>query len=297
MKGSGTRLHSSIANGGKGRRTRKEAPDETIWFDETKKITDTTENTPPVMNLSGHRLLSAESLQQFIESNSSCSKCSEKLRLQAYNIAYKQGMADLQTYLIQKCQGKRSIEDKYNEFIESHDSFIDSTESSESPSKITRLIVADNVRPRNNSGAKKANHECLPLHIKEPVFLSDPSHRVRVLIRPCFLMSRGPKCDARLTKNDCLRLKIYYGCFIKKNRHKPFEDFRTASMAPIHHLFDSHEHCNPEWCPAKANKRVSKGKYRNIEDNKEMFDWLIENVSKKWKVRSSKHYIIHSIHK
>ena len=52
-------------------------------------------------------------------------------------------------------------------------------------------------------------------------------------------------------------------------------------MAPIHHLFDSHEHCNPEWCPAKANKRVSKGKYQNIEDNKEMFDWLIENVSKK----------------
>jgi len=82
MKGSGTRLHSSIANGGKGRRTRKEAPDETIWFDETKKITDTTETTL-VMILSGHRLLSAESLQQFIESNSSCSKCSEKLRLQA----------------------------------------------------------------------------------------------------------------------------------------------------------------------------------------------------------------------
>ena len=99
------------------------------------------------MNLSGHRLLSAESLQQFIESNSSCSKCSEKLRLQAYNIAYKQGMADLQTYLIQKCKGKRSIEDKYNEFIESHDSFIDSTKSSESPSQITRLIVADNVSP------------------------------------------------------------------------------------------------------------------------------------------------------
>ena len=33
----------------------KEAPDETIWFDETKKITDTIENTQPVMNLSGHR--------------------------------------------------------------------------------------------------------------------------------------------------------------------------------------------------------------------------------------------------
>ena len=100
------------------------------------------------MNLSRHRLLSAESLQQFIESNSSCSKCSEKLRwLQVYNIAYKQGMADLQRYLIHNCQGKRSIEDKCNEFIESHDSFIDSTESSESPSQITRLIVADNASP------------------------------------------------------------------------------------------------------------------------------------------------------
>ena len=28
--------------------------------------------------------------------------------------------------------------------------------------------------PKSNSGAKKANHGCLPLHIKEPVFLSDP---------------------------------------------------------------------------------------------------------------------------
>ena len=142
---------------------------------------------------------------------------------------------------------------------------------------------------RNISGVKKANHGCLPLHIKEPVLLSNPSHRVRVLIHPCFLMSRGPKCDARLTKNDCLQLKIYYGCFINKNRHKPFEDFHTASMAPIHHLFDSLEHCNPEWFPAKANKRVSKGKYRNIEDNKEMFDWLIKNVNKNRRLRSSKH--------
>ena len=169
MKGSGTRLRSSIANGGKGRRTRKEAPDETIWFDETKKITDTTENTPPVMNLSGHRLLSAESLQQFIESNSSCSKCSEKLRLQAYNIAYKQGMADLQMYLIQKCQGKRSIEDKYNEFIESHDSFIDSTESSESPSQITRLIVADNVSPFLGIASQITCAQCDERKYIEPV--------------------------------------------------------------------------------------------------------------------------------
>ena len=50
-------------------------------------------------------------------------------------------------------------------------------------------------------------------------YLIPASHLVCVLLRPCFLMSLVPKCDARLTKNDWLRLKIYYGCFIKKSRH------------------------------------------------------------------------------
>ena len=82
MKGSGTCLHSLIAtNGSMGRRTLKEVPDETNQFDEANKETDTTENTSPIMNLSGHRLWSVESLQQFIETNSICNKCSnEKLR-------------------------------------------------------------------------------------------------------------------------------------------------------------------------------------------------------------------------
>ena len=52
-----------------GRHTLKEAPDETNWFDKTNKLTDKTENTPSIMNLSGHRLLSEKSLQQFIETN------------------------------------------------------------------------------------------------------------------------------------------------------------------------------------------------------------------------------------
>ena len=74
MKGSGTHLCSSIANGGMGRRTPlKEAPDETNWFDKTNKVTDKTENTPSIMNLSGQHLLSVESLQQIIETNTICS--------------------------------------------------------------------------------------------------------------------------------------------------------------------------------------------------------------------------------
>ena len=62
MKGSGTHIRSLIANGGMGRCTLKEAPDETNWFDKTNK--NKTGNTPTIMNLSGHHLLSVESLQQ-----------------------------------------------------------------------------------------------------------------------------------------------------------------------------------------------------------------------------------------
>ena len=31
----------------------------------------------------------------------------------------------------------------------------------------------------------------------------------------------------------------------------------------------------------KANKNVNKGKYRNIDDNKEMLDWLVKNAGKR----------------
>ena len=77
--GNQTRLLASIMNGGKRRRTVKDVPDETNWFDEPKKLADTTEVRPPLTTLNGHRLLSIESLQQFVQTDISCSKCNEKL--------------------------------------------------------------------------------------------------------------------------------------------------------------------------------------------------------------------------
>ena len=58
MKGSGTYLHSSIANGGKGCCTLEDVSDETNWFDKPKTLSDTTEVKPPLMMLNGHCLLS-----------------------------------------------------------------------------------------------------------------------------------------------------------------------------------------------------------------------------------------------
>jgi hypothetical protein len=54
-------------------------------------------------------------------------------------------MPDLLSYFIQQCHVKRSIEDKYKEFFASHE-VIDSI-AAESPSQMSRLIVADNVSP------------------------------------------------------------------------------------------------------------------------------------------------------
>ena len=67
---------------------------------------------------------------------------------------------------------------------------------------------------------------------------------------------------------------------IQKNQDKTFSGFCAASLMPIHHLFNTHNQSNPEWCPVKANKSVSTCKYWNINDDKEMFDWLVENVGK-----------------
>ena len=63
---------------------------------------------------------------------------------------------------------------------------------------------------------RKKGKPWIPPITSQRTFLSDPSHQVCVFLCPCFLLSQGPNSDVRLTKHYCLRLKIYYGCFIKK---------------------------------------------------------------------------------
>ena len=106
--GNQTRLLASIMNGGMGRCTVIDVPDETNWFDEPKRLADTTEVRPPlVTTLHGYCLLSIESLQQFLQTDITCStKCNDKLRLQSYNNGYKQAIKDLQMYLCKESNSK-----------------------------------------------------------------------------------------------------------------------------------------------------------------------------------------------
>ena len=70
---------------------------------------------------------------------------------------------------------------------------------------------------KSNSGAKKANHGCLPVHIKELGFFLQSLKLSFHLSLPLFLDVTRPKmqCNIRLTKKDFLRKKIYYGWAIK----------------------------------------------------------------------------------
>ena len=80
--GNRTCLLASIINGGKGRHNRNEI-DITNWFvDESETLVDKTEVRPPLTTLNGHRFLSIESMQQFLQTGNSCIKCNEKFRSQ-----------------------------------------------------------------------------------------------------------------------------------------------------------------------------------------------------------------------
>ena len=142
--GNRTRLLASIISGGKGCRSRNET-DETNWFDEWETLADTTEVRPPLTTLNGHRLLSIESLQQFLQTDITCSKSNEKLRSLSYTNGYKQGIADLQTYLCKESNTKKLFKYKCNAFLEIYES-IDIVDG-QPPSQNSRLIVEDYVSP------------------------------------------------------------------------------------------------------------------------------------------------------
>ena len=108
--------------------------------------------------------------------------------------------------------------------------------------------------PRTLKGFKKSDKGCLPLNIPRPKFLSDPSHRIRVPLRPAFLKANGPVSLGCHSKADCLQLKIYYGAWIKKNRNLALTE---SSKAPINHLFGCHDYCSETWCPVKAGKMLA----------------------------------------
>ena len=88
----------------------------------------------------------------------------------------------------------------------------------------------------------------LPLHILMPLFLCNPSHRIKVMVKDIFALALASNSKIECQKIDALRLKKYLGCWIGKSKMLPFPEFKKLSKAPVEHLFATHEWCSAEWC-------------------------------------------------
>ena len=105
-----------------------------------------------------------------------------------------------------------------------------------------RKLKADGKQYKSDKGR-------LDVHIPEPLFLADPSHRVKVVAKACFLMlKKKVKERFGLTKADCLRLKVNWGYMLKKKWGKTLKELKKASNAPLEHQFNNHQFCDSTWC-------------------------------------------------
>jgi hypothetical protein len=101
-----------------------------------------------------------------------------------------------------------------------------------------------------------------------------------------FDLTKGLKSETRAIKLDALRLKKYYGYFIKQNRTKPLDWLVENAMAPLNHMFDDHSLCCDSWCLKKrlASKNndvttasiksqcLEEGYYRTLQDNLALYE-------------------------
>ena len=106
----------------------------------------------------------------------------------------------------------------------------------------TRAILS---HPTNNSKDR------LSLHIPQPTFLADPSHRTKVVVKAIFILAHMPKSQSECTTIDALRIKKYYGYMIKQARTMTMGELKNRCKAVIEHLFNDHTYCDLSWCKPK----------------------------------------------
>ena len=112
-------------------------------------------------------------------------------------------------------------------------------------------IVTDDDSTMRSHCKNKKNGGNLPDEIPQPIFLADPSHRIKVMCKPIFAMVSNNKDPDQCKLIDATRIKRYTGYYIRQNRNKSIDEFIRNARAPIEHLFNNHEFCNLSWCWAK----------------------------------------------
>ena len=72
------------------------------------------------------------------------------------------------------------------------------------------------------------------------------------MAKPLFKLANSESKNLdKCKKIDALRLKKYIGCWIYRNFNLPIDEMMAKSSAPVEHLFNCHEWCDPKWCWAE----------------------------------------------
>ena len=88
----------------------------------------------------------------------------------------------------------------------------------------------------------------LPIDVPAPRFLSDPNHRIKVMIKPIFARATKTRDNKRIKMIDALRIKKYTSLYVFQNRTGSFDKFVNNALAPVEHLFNEHSFCDSAWC-------------------------------------------------
>ncbi len=105
--------------------------------------------------------------------------------------------------------------------------------------------------PRTKSNTKKADTGLLPLAIKPTTFLADPTHQ-KIDGKHLYALAKLVKKASKVNKVRALRLKDYWGAYLKQVRDRNFEtkgdNIMRLSKAPLEHCFNNLEFCSKTWC-------------------------------------------------
>ena len=108
----------------------------------------------------------------------------------------------------------------------------------------TIICDDDNNMRKHTKHKSEANPKgLLPSSVPEPIFLADPTHRVKSIAKYFFQLAKLPLYKSPVTKDLAIRLKKYVGYMLKQQRFNTLAEIRHASKAPLNHLFDNHDYC------------------------------------------------------
>ena len=80
---------------------------------------------------------------------------------------------------------------------------------------VQKLVSEDDSTMRSLLQHKNVHDKGqLPAAIPPPIFLCDPSHRIKVMAKPIFKLVRKCKDPTKCKTIDALRIKKYIGCFV-----------------------------------------------------------------------------------